>query len=201
MKPGRARRGSLVSACAAALWLLAPAHSAEHGSAPPSSTATAEVVQVQGDIRVDAAPASLQTGARIQEGARLQVPPDGYLRLRLADGSEIAILAGADVRLRRLRGPRPAAPAETVIELRQGRLRSDVRPQPQGRRFEVQAPGVVASVRGTRFDMAVDATGRTRTAVTEGAVLLQPTSGNQAATLLQAGDSAVLPAGSQDRAP
>jgi hypothetical protein len=58
--------------------------------------------------------------------------------------------------------------------VRRGKVESDVAPQPKGRRFEIHAPGAVASVRGTRFDVTVGSDGRVSTAVAEGVVKVQP---------------------------
>lgn len=165
----------------------------------PAGMATAQVEFAQGrttlQIPADSASA-LQTGDAVSEGARLQVPKDGYLRLRLADGSVLRVLADSDVELRRLRAKRPGMPSQAVIEMHKGRVEADVAPQPRGRMFEVQAPGAVASVRGTRFDVAVGGDARVSTAVTEGVVRLRPRGGRgrpaAAAADVTAGQGAVI---------
>jgi len=163
----------------------------------PAGMATAQVEFAQGrtthQIPADSASA-LQTGDAVSEGARLQVPRDGYLRLRLADGSVVRVLADSDVELRRLRAKRPGMPSQSVIGMHKGRVEADVAPQPRSRMFEVQAPGAVASVRGTRFDVAVGSDARVSTAVTEGVVRLQPRGGRgrPAAADVTAGQGAVI---------
>ena len=117
---------------------------------------------------------AVTAGETLPEGTRLLVPEDGYLRLRLADGSVVNVLARSDVQLRRLRRHRTTGRSETIIDVRRGKVESEVVPQKKGRVFEIRAPGAVASVRGTRFDMAVDPDGRVRAAVTEGEILLRP---------------------------
>ena len=150
----------------------------------PAGMATAQVESAQGGAtgsRSKPAPAAasntaapvLAAGDAVTEGTRLQVPKDGYLRLRLADGSIVRVLADSDVELKRLRGKHRGAPYESVIEVHKGKVESEVAPQPKGRVFEIQAPGAVASVRGTRFDVAVGPDRQVATAVTEGVVKLQ----------------------------
>lgn len=146
----------------------------------PASLTTAKVEFVHGTATgrmpaIDAVPPSaLAAGDAVTEGTRLQVPEQGYLRLRLADGSVVRVLADSDVELKRLRGKRPGSTYQSVIQVRKGKVESEVAPQPKGRMFEIQAPGAVASVRGTRFDVSVGGDGRVATAVTEGVVSLRP---------------------------
>lgn len=127
-----------------------------------------------GATPADDASAPLAAGDAITEGMRIQVPKDGYLRLRLADGSVVRVLAESDVELKRLRSKRATGPYESVIDVRRGKVESDVAPQQKGRRFEIHAPGAVASVRGTRFDVTVASDGRVSTSVAEGLVKVQP---------------------------
>ncbi|MGJ7485737.1 FecR domain-containing protein [Variovorax sp. LT2P21] len=145
----------------------------------PAGVATAKVEFVEGQpvgttSAADDASTPLAAGDAIGEGTRIQVPKDGYLRLRLADGSVVRVLAESDVELKRLRSKRTTGPYESVIDVRRGKVESDVAPQPKGRRFEIHAPGAVASVRGTRFDVTVAADGRVSTSVAEGIVKVQP---------------------------
>jgi hypothetical protein len=137
------------------------------GLAPPRARQGTQAVP-------DDASTPLTEGDAVAEGTRIQVPKDGYLRLRLADGSVVRVLAESDVELKRLRSKRSTGPYESVIDVRRGKVESDVAPQPKGRRFEIHAPGAVASVRGTRFDVTVASDGRVSTAVAEGVVKVQP---------------------------
>ena len=116
----------------------------------------------------------LAIGNTLVEGAKIKVPEDGYLLLRLADGSIVRILAGSDVELKRLRRRGAASDSfESIIDVRGGKVESEVSKQPKGRVFEIHAPGAVASVRGTHFDVAVGPDGRTGTSVSEGTVAVQ----------------------------
>ncbi|RYY86909.1 MAG: iron dicitrate transport regulator FecR, partial [Comamonadaceae bacterium] len=147
-------------------------------------------------LPVPATPAPVTAGTALSEGARIEVPDDGYLRLRLADGSVVRVLAGSDVELRRLRRKKGTDHFESIIDVRRGKVESEVAPQKPGRVFEIHAPGAVASVRGTHFDVSVDKEGRVGTAVTEGKVRLQPKAAPRRkavpGTLVPAGQGVVL---------
>ena len=174
------------------------------GLPPPEPAAPAR--RVKGAPPPAPAPAAeaseaLVAGDTVSEGTRIQVPKDGYLRLRLADGSVVRVLAESDVELKRLRTKRPSGGRyESVIDVRRGKVESDVAPQPKGRLFEIHAPGAVASVRGTRFDVAVSAEGRVSTAVSEGVVKVQPRNPRQRGARsadVRAGEGAVVAADGQ----
>lgn len=143
----------------------------------------------------------LAIGNTLVEGAHIQVPEDGYLLLRLADGSIVRILAGSDVELKRLRRRGAASDSfESVIDVRGGKVESEVSKQPKGRVFEIHAPGAVASVRGTHFDVAVGLDGRTGTSVSEGTVAVQarmpmrraPGSSSRSGTTITAGQGVLV---------
>lgn len=168
----------------------------------PAGTTLAKVEFVQGQTttrgKAETAGAEsvpLSEGDTIAEGMRIHVPKDGYLRLRLADGSVVRVLAESDVELKRLRAKRPTGPFESIIDVRKGKVESEVTKQPEGRVFEIHAPGAIASVRGTRFDVSVDSDGRIGTAVTEGVVALQPRNSSKKrmrAAKVTAGQGAVI---------
>lgn len=144
--------------------------------------------------------APLRVGDMVAEGTRLQVPEDGELRLRLADGSVVRVLAGSDLTLRRQRLREHGGPVESVLRIRRGGVEADVSKQPATRIFEIEAPGAVASVRGTRFGMAVAHDGRVTTAVTQGEVTVRKTGDEadaaSAAIRVRAGQRLVTPAAS-----
>lgn len=138
----------------------------------------------------------LAIGNTLVEGAKIKVPEDGYLLLRLADGSIVRILAGSDVELKRLRRRGAASDSfESIIDVRGGKVESEVSKQPKGRVFEIHAPGAVASVRGTHFDVAVGLDGRTGTSVSEGTVAVQvrkPARGASRNTTVTAGQGVLV---------
>jgi hypothetical protein len=175
---------------------------------PAAVGARVEFVRGQGVVsqagsaaRADANPAPIIPGASLTEGTRIQVPEDGYLRLRLADGSVVRVLAGSDVELKRLRRRNNATSFESVVDVRKGKVESEVSKQPAGRVFEIHAPGAVASVRGTRFDVSVAEGGRVGTAVSEGEVALRVRAAARSAKArtarLVAGEGAVVDEGGQ----
>lgn len=166
--------------------------------AAPSTMAPARVEFVQGKATTLPEGKTVAPGATVPEGMRLQVPDDGFLQLRLADGSLLRVLARSDIQMRRLRRNRTTGRSETIVDVRRGQVESEVVPKKPGRVFEIRAPGAVASVRGTRFAMSVDPDGRVGIAVSEGEVLLRlrnrSRGGRDAAlaTTVTAGQSIVL---------
>jgi hypothetical protein len=136
---------------------------------------SAHVSFVQGDARVLLPGATetvaLQAGQELPEGARVLVPADGFINVRLSDGSMIRVQANSDVRLQQLRRRGKTGAAQSVLELQRGGVESTVTTsQDAARRFEVRTPMASTSVRGTRFSVSLDAEGHTLTAVTEGQV-------------------------------
>ena len=139
---------------------------------------SAQVGFVQGQASVtEAGGAStqpLQNGTLLAEGARVQVAPDSFLNVRLADGSVIRVQAGTEVQLQQLRRRGRAGNAQSVLELHKGSVESSVPPSQDGtRHFEIRTPMASTSVRGTRFAVALTDDGRTLAAVTEGALAVQ----------------------------
>ena len=165
---------------------------------PPGS---AQVSFVQGDARVllpgaaEAVPA--RVGQNLPEGARLQVPADGFVNLRLGDGSMIRVQAGSDVRLVQLRRRGQAGDTQSVLELRSGSVESSVTPSSDGRqrRFEIRTPSASSSVRGTQFSVQLVQDGRTLTAVTKGSVAVgQRAVARAASTLIDSGQGVAVSA-------
>lgn len=159
--PRRLRPGSVI-------WI--PAH------LQPGTEAT--VGFVHGDATAQAAegtaPEPLAPGARLQEGARLQVGPDAFVSVTLADGSVVRVQAQTDVQLRHLRRRGRAGSVQAVMEVRGGAVESSVAPSAEAfRRFEIRTPLAVTSVRGTRFVVGVAGSGQTTAAVLEGALTVQ----------------------------
>lgn len=114
----------------------------------------------------------LRKGQTLQEGDRLQLAPDAFVAVRLADGSLVRVQSQSDVLLRQMRRKGRAGSLQSVIDLREGSVEASVPPE-QGnaqRRFEVRTPAASTSVRGTRFLVQTDAAGRTAAAVDEGTV-------------------------------
>ena len=174
---------------------------------------SAQVEFVHGDVKVHTAEPGASTnpaaaanppvaaGTMLAEGTRLQVGPDGFVTVRLADGSVVKVSAQSDVQLRQLRRRGRAGSVQSVVEIQRGSVESSVAPSTDAsRRFEVRTPRAVTSVRGTRFGVALSESGDTTAAVLQGAVAVQsrtadnPAQHNAAATVLQPGQGLAVQA-------
>lgn len=165
---------------------------------------SAEVDFVQGQANTTAltgsSAAPLQAGQALREGASIQVAPDSFVTVRLADGTLIRVQADTDLQLQQLRRRGRAGDAQSVLELRRGSVESAVPPSRDGaRRFQVRTPKATTSVRGTRFVVALGADERLLAAVTEGSLAVVPrhSGSSNAATLLDAGQGVVVAADGQ----
>ena len=174
---------------------------------------SAQVEFVHGDVKVHTAEPGATTntaaaanppvaaGTMLAEGTRLQVGPDGFVTVRLADGSVVKVSAQSDVQLRQLRRRGRAGSVQSVVEIQRGSVESSVAPSTDAsRRFEVRTPRAVTSVRGTRFGVALSESGDTTAAVLQGAVAVQsraadnPAQHTAAATVLQPGQGLAVQA-------
>ena len=165
--------------------------------------ASASVEYVQGDVRstrslnhlADSAPAgnqAVQKGQLLQEGDSLKVPANGFVSVRLADGSLVRVQSESDVELRQMRRKGRAGSLQSVLDLREGGVEASVTKQAQSeRRFEVRTPAASTSVRGTQFMVLTDAKGQTAAAVDEGSVAVQS---GQPSTLLKPGQGVAVSA-------
>jgi hypothetical protein len=133
---------------------------------------TARVEYVRGSVRADGT--ALRIGDAVAEGAALEVGGQGFVSLRLHDGSLLQLQANSRSKLLRLRDLPVAQRRNTLIELDKGRADATVSPQAPGSRFEVKTPLATAGVRGTRFGVSVAAEAMRATAdVVEGRVEVQ----------------------------
>lgn len=159
--------------------------------------ASAQVEFVQGNATAQpaaqASPQPLAPGARLDEGTRLQVGPDSFVAVRLADGTVVRVQPQSDLQLRQLRRRGRTGSIQSVMEVRAGSVESSVTPSNDAlRRFEVRTPRAVTSVRGTEFGVALAASGQATASVLEGTVAVQSRAENAAqpeagATLLARG--------------
>jgi len=142
---------------------------------------------------------NVKAGEVLREGDQLQLDANAFVSVRLADGSLVRVQAQSDVQLQQMRRRGRAGSLQSVIELHSGALDASVtRDSASPRRFEIRTPVASTSVRGTRFNVQADATGRTITAVDEGSVAVasaaarRPNAG--AFTLLDAGQGLAVSA-------
>lgn len=147
--------------------------------------ASAQVEFVHGSATAQpgaqAAAQPVAQGARLDEGTRLQVGPDSFIAVRLADGTLVRVQAQSDLQLRQLRRRGRAGSVQSVLEMRAGSVESSVTPSADAlRRFEIRTPRAVTSVRGTEFGVALAASGQATASVLEGSVAVQSRAENAA---------------------
>ena len=152
----------------------------------------ARVEYVRGPVQAEGA--ALRIGDAVAEGAALEVGAQGFVSLRLHDGSLLQLQANSRSKLLRLRDLPAAQRRNTLIELDRGRVDATVAPQSPGSRFQVKTPLATAGVRGTRFGVSVAGEAvRTSADVVEGRVEVQAvTRGAGAAVPVDAGQGAVV---------
>ena len=115
----------------------------------------AELVFVQGDATVNAAPAPV--GMQLRAGDRLDTGAQGSLTLRFSDGALVVFSPMTKATLGASRAASAAGLRSTRIDLQGGSVDSTATPLKEpGSRFEIRTPRVVTAVRGTHFRVAVD---------------------------------------------
>lgn len=159
----------------------------------PSVPATVEFVhgKVSAQSRSGGALAPLAQGGRLDEGTVLQVGPESFVSVRLADGTVVRVQAQSELQLRQLRRRGRAGSLQSVLEMKSGAVESTVPPNAEAfRRFELRTPLAVTSVRGTRFDVAMDDAGQTTASVQSGSVAVQSRHDGAAASAPNAASAA-----------
>jgi hypothetical protein len=127
-----------------------------------------EVEVVRG--QATAASGALVPGSRLGEGAQVSTGEDGFVTLKLADGTRVTVPSGSRVGVERSRSYGSASIAETVIRLLGGRIDTTVRPQGPSDVFQVRSNRAITGVRGTRFRVAALEAGAVAAEVIEGRV-------------------------------
>lgn len=130
------------------------------------------VISVSGTASRDGNP--VKTGDVLAQGARLATRHDGFLTLKLADGSLVTLDPDGTMVLERL-VRYAAGPRDTLLHLQSGRVETHVQPQGKSGRFQIRTPVAVSAVRGTEFRRGIDASDIDRTEVTGGAVQVSGT--------------------------
>ena len=141
------------------------------------------VTHVQGDVKAanggngNAAPSVLALGATLAEGVVVVTGKDGYVTLKLQDGSTVRVQSGTEVQVERQRTYNDVGILESVIKLISGRVESLVQKsrseekKPAQTRHGVTTPLANLAVRGTEFRVTMDAqSNNTRGEVLAGAV-------------------------------
>ena len=141
-----------------------------------SEPATAKVIAVQGSVEGTAG--AVEKGAVLNEGAGIKTGENGSVTLQLADGSTIIVQSKSQVKLEvaRLLANTGGVPS-TTVGLLSGRVESSVEKRKnQGARFEISTPTSNMGVRGTRFRVSADESGKvSRGEVLEGVVAVGST--------------------------
>lgn len=134
----------------------------------------AEVVSFSGPSLVDVGGAStpVALGMLLTEGDRIRTSANGFVTLRLEDGSKIALPSNSRVRIDRLRRLALSGAVDRRFQLDEGKVDAKVTPlKPDGSRFLITTPVSVAAVRGTRYRVTfTPETMRATTGVVEGRV-------------------------------
>lgn len=156
--------------------------------------------QVQATLPGTQAPHTPAADQALPEGTRLQTGSDGFISIRLFDGSTVRVQADTELRLSRLRKQARPGSAQSVIELQRGVIEPSVPAARDGsRRLDIRTPSATASVRGTRFSVGAEEDARTLTAVTEGTVAVQGSVG--ATALVPHGQGLAVAANGQAGSP
>jgi hypothetical protein len=121
---------------------------------------------------------ALAKGSRLEEGTSLQVGPDSFVAVRLADGTVVRVLAQSEMQLRQLRRRGRMGSVQSVLEMRSGAVEASVPPSTEPlRKMEIRTPLAVTSVRGTKFSVVMTDPGDTTASVWDGNVAVQPRQG------------------------
>ncbi len=129
-----------------------------------TSAASATVIDARGT-------ASVRTGDVLQEGTEVTTGENGFVTLRLADGSTTQLQASSALRLERLRILAGTDVQRSSLALLRGRIESLIERLRGANRTEITTPMGSTVVRGTRFRVGSDPTARVQqTEVLDGAV-------------------------------
>lgn len=159
------------------------------------------VVSVSGKADVNGA--ALAPGQKLNERDKLNTGDDGFVTIKLADGSTLTVQSKSAVELERTRQFANTKVGESVIRLASGRVETSVTKQNAAARYEVRTPTSNMGVRGTVFRAGADATGaKGLSEVVEGAVGLASASASpQGGLALNAGFGSVVEAGKEPSPP
>lgn len=127
-----------------------------------------EVEVVRGAASGEAGP--LAPGARLGEGDSLRTGDDGFVTLKLADGSRVTVPSASRVQVERSRAYGNASIGETVLRLLGGRIDTAARSQGRSDVFEIRSRQAITAVRGTQFRVAALDGDAVATEVIEGRV-------------------------------
>ena len=144
------------------------------------------LAHVEGEVTSKGQP--LAPGTKIAAGDDFKTGRNGYVVIKLADGSTLNLQPGSDLNIEGVKKSPLAPAADAQFSLKNGRVEATVAKRaPGGARFEVRTPIAVAAVRGTRFRVVADEVNKTATSeVIEGEVQVNDT-GNLGTVSLREG--------------
>src|SRR5215471_3033994 len=120
---------------------------------------SAEIVDVSGHVAVRAkgAPVPAQPGTRLEPGAEVTTGADSFVTLRLADGSNVSIKSGTQMRVDTLSRIPASDQHQSILRLISGRLEViAAKLRGPATRFTIETPVGATAVRGTEFRVAGD---------------------------------------------
>jgi len=142
----------------------------------PLDPGQASVMAVAGQVR-GADGAAVQRGQQLAEGSALQTGTDGYVTVRLVDGTQLRLRATSSLRIDEARRVRGTTATRSGVQLDSGRVEVEAQPATGGRPgFRISTPQGVLGVRGTEFRVGVGSE-LTRSEVLGGVVAVAGRSG------------------------
>ena len=161
----------------------------------------AEIIALQG--QVDSSNGALVVGSRVGEGEKLKTGDNGFVSIRLADGSILKVQSKSSVQLENMRQlANTGGVGDTIVKLDQGRIETSVAKQKgPGARYEIRTPTSNMGVRGTVFRVGGDATGKLALSEVVEGVVGVTSAGQVKALSLPAGFGSVVEAGKPPSAP
>jgi len=177
--------------CLIFFWISAGMSAAQEQQTSPAPTtaaiAGATIAEWKGDIRLNLPgqlPSNPLRGEQLPPGTILDTG-SGRLLLRLSDGSEVIVRAHT-----RLQVQQPSLTDPSYFQLLLGRIRALINKRTGGAvPFELGTPSAVIAVRGTQFDVEVNARNVTEVDVVDGLVEVYGRNINGGSVLLEPGFS------------
>jgi hypothetical protein len=128
------------------------------GTALAGSAGTVVGLAGQSTIQSGGARAAAKLGQQVQVGDTVEVPADGKLKLRMADGSVVSVAAGTRLTIATYVVDGAGQRQEARLSLAQGLLRAVVAPVERPASFEVDTAVGAAAVRSTDWFVEGSAT-------------------------------------------
>lgn len=148
--------------------------------------------------RVESSAGQVAPGGTLKEGDQLKTGDDGFVTIKLADGSTLTVQSKSAVKLEVMRQlVNTGGIPDSVVRLESGRLETNVAKQRgPGARYEIRTPTSNMGVRGTAFRAGADESGKkAQSEVLEGLVAVASGSGAGRALDLPAGFGSIVEAG------